>query len=274
MNKKEIITKKDLFYWLLISISISVIMASIEFHKDYNIVSHIGFAGTLISIILAVVAIIYSFFQNFTYSNINNQLINTSENIEKLINSLQFTSIDYAKKNEDLIINYDNYTKSLHTMIEDKFDLTKSEISAISNKLENFKSNQVTEKDQVTNIHTQFKKNEIESFLNNTSTIGVYLIYLVKQFHLNKIKFDRREVFKEVFEKSSEYALGFFVGIKTLGLLSSNYIDENYEEIKYMNEHAKELVGEKIDDMETKKDYIYRQKINDLIKKIKDESNI
>lgn len=264
MKNRELISKKDLFYWLIYCISISIILATNQLHQNLNIVNYIGFAGTLISIILAVVAIIYSFFQNFTYSNVNNQLVETSEKIEELINSLKDTSENYSKKNEELIINYDNYTNSLHQMIESKFDITKNEISAISDKLENIKTLPTAEKD--TTLHLNLKKQDVETFLKKTSVFGKYIIYAIKQLENSKIEFNRKEFFREIFAASADYAFGFYIATKTIGIFKANIIDENLEQITHLNEHAKELIGDFIDKIEAKEDYNHRQKINDYIK--------
>lgn len=266
MKNKELITKRDLIYWLIYCISVSIILATNQLHQNLNIVNYIGFAGTLISIILAVLAIIYSFFQNFTYSNVNNQLIETSEKIEDLINSLKDTSENYSKKNEELIINYDHYTKSLHQMIESKFDITKNEISAISDKLENIKTSSTTEKEKDNTQNLNLKKQDIETFIKKTSVYGRYLIYAVKQLEISKIEFNRKEFFREIFDSSADYAFGFYIATKTIGIFKANIIDENLEQITYLNEHAKELIGDFIDKIEAKEDYNQRQKINDFIK--------
>ncbi|QXE01743.1 hypothetical protein [Terribacillus sp. DMT04] len=66
MSKEKVknsrIEKKDMGYWIVILVLIMVGQFTFFYGDKNDIVSHIGFGGTIVSILLAVVAIIYSFY--------------------------------------------------------------------------------------------------------------------------------------------------------------------------------------------------------------------
>ncbi|XDD41653.1 hypothetical protein AB3N58_10050 [Leptospira sp. WS60.C2] len=269
MEKDDLITRKDLFYWLIFSIGLIIILISNEYNKDTNIVNYVGFAGTLISIILAVVAIIYSFFQNHTYSNINNQLNNTSENLVKLVGLLNSTSIDYHKKNEEIINNYDNFSKALHQMIGEKLEITQKELFEISSKLSEMKTQSPVGTEQQKKPTFKFEKHDLEQMLKYTSIIGKFLILGIKLLEKNKLKFKRTDFFDHVFGNSSTYAYGYYVALRSFGIFSVITDENDIDEITFVNEDIKELVNESIEKMEVKSEYNYRDLIYSFIKDLK-----
>lgn len=73
-NRIKIITKKDMAYWLAIILLFTIFWVSSYLYEDIDTVSYISFSGTIVSIFLGIVAIIYSFFQTFDNSSTKGEL--------------------------------------------------------------------------------------------------------------------------------------------------------------------------------------------------------
>lgn len=77
------IEKKDLLYWLLIICLGTISLFTFRYKNATEVISHWGFAGTIVSIILAVVAIGFTLFQTLS-SNLSSEKIAVSaDKIEK-----------------------------------------------------------------------------------------------------------------------------------------------------------------------------------------------
>lgn len=57
------ITKKDLGYWILILVLAIITILTWRLGDNPDVIGYLGFGGTIASILLAVVALIYSFFR-------------------------------------------------------------------------------------------------------------------------------------------------------------------------------------------------------------------
>ena len=82
------IEKKDLLYWLLLILLGSISLFTYQYKDATEVISHWGFAGTIVSIILAVIAIGFTLFQTLS-SNLSSEKIAVSaDKIEKVTNNL------------------------------------------------------------------------------------------------------------------------------------------------------------------------------------------
>lgn len=57
--------------------------------SNQDVVSHVGFAGTIVSIVLAVIAIIYSYYQTFAQRKDSSLLALQLENLQSVAANLQ-----------------------------------------------------------------------------------------------------------------------------------------------------------------------------------------
>lgn len=129
---------------IIILIQFIVQVGALIYSNDNNVLNYISFAGTIVSIILAIIAIVYSFvqtvFQQSSSSNISNQvdkLISVVDQINDSKNIIN-TSIDHLKRTSE----------KLDAAIENQSNINK-EVQTISKKFSDFgfwKSHQ-TEKD-------------------------------------------------------------------------------------------------------------------------------
>lgn len=86
---KNIVTKKDLVYTILFLSIIIILMFSSKNSSNPNLVAYIGFAGTITSILLGVIAIIYSFFQSYDNSLTKDSLSKQLKKLNLVANTLK-----------------------------------------------------------------------------------------------------------------------------------------------------------------------------------------
>jgi len=122
LKKKSLtswIEVKDLLYWLLMICLGSISLFTYQYRENSEVIDHWGFAGTIISIILAVVAIGFTLFQTLS-SNLSSEKIAVS-----------------ADKIEQATLNLDSKTLSESSrIINEAADLLKSKIYIIEEKLD------------------------------------------------------------------------------------------------------------------------------------------
>lgn len=81
--------KKDLSYICGLLFFLLIILAAMSFGDDFELVSYFGFAGTLIGIVLAIIALIYSFSQSITQGSANKKLEESAQRLEELSKTFQ-----------------------------------------------------------------------------------------------------------------------------------------------------------------------------------------
>ena len=108
-DSPEIITKKDYFYWIVFFTLFIIFFMSDSLSQDTVFSEYVSFAGTVTSIILGVVAIIYSYFQNFENMNSKesldktySKLHETSSELQKNISVISQLSHELAKSNSEI----------------------------------------------------------------------------------------------------------------------------------------------------------------------------
>lgn len=84
MEKRSIIERKDLVYWLIISVIFLIGSLTVNVQSNEQLIDRTNFASTIASIILAVIAIIYTFYQSIT-NTANEYKLNSS--IDKIDNA-------------------------------------------------------------------------------------------------------------------------------------------------------------------------------------------
>ncbi|MBX8942557.1 hypothetical protein [Lysinibacillus sp. K60] len=91
LKKKSLtswIEVKDLLYWLLIICLGSISLFTYQYRENSEVIDHWGFAGTIVSIILAVVAIGFTLFQTLSSNLSSEKIAESAEKIERATDSL------------------------------------------------------------------------------------------------------------------------------------------------------------------------------------------
>ncbi|WP_148629488.1 hypothetical protein [Bacillus sp. E214] len=121
---KDFPNKRDFFYIVGFLIIAIIFIISENFSDNKNIVDYVGFSGTIISILLAVIAIIYSFYQNSTYINSTQKLDITAEKIEEITRKLSEVAevsgnITYLK---DMVDKINSIVTNIETNLYEEID--------------------------------------------------------------------------------------------------------------------------------------------------------
>lgn len=190
---KERITKKDLGYWILILVGIIVTILTVKLADNATAVDYIGFAGTITSILLAVVALMYSFYQNNAYESTTQQLESSSKKIKKAVKEL-----DQVSELKEIVTEIRNESSSIAMSIKglhETVGTVESVIHTVNSNLEdtrqdlfknfNFKS----ENSNVNNGFTDIK--QLIANLNMTAFTVLYTCYVAhdRNIQINTMKF-------------------------------------------------------------------------------------
>ncbi|PFU83466.1 hypothetical protein COK91_07020 [Bacillus cereus] len=132
---KEKITTKDLSYWIIILIGVIVMILTIKLGDNATAVDYIGFAGTITSILLAVVALMYSFYQNNAYESSTQQLEESARKIKKAVKELEqvaeFKEVVNEMREESATI-----SKSINNL-QEVVSTIKTGVHEVNNNIEN-----------------------------------------------------------------------------------------------------------------------------------------
>jgi len=162
-EKKKTLTswieKKDILYWLLIMSLAAISIFTFQYSGDKDVISHWGFAGTIVSIILAVVAIGFTLFQTLSSDLSSSKITESAEIISKV--SAELNSSDLAMAGE--VIN-----KAAMDLINYKTFL-ESSISEVHNDLKTHqKENFDNIRDSITS--TMSLRSKVRNTIGNTDT--------------------------------------------------------------------------------------------------------
>lgn len=113
------ISKKDLLYWLLIVCLGTISLFTFRYKDATEVISHWGFAGTIVSIILAVIAIGFTLFQTLTSELSSEKITKSAEKIEDITNKLDTRSI---VKSSEIMKDAAEYLKENMASIEEKLN--------------------------------------------------------------------------------------------------------------------------------------------------------
>lgn len=236
MKEEHIYTKKDIkiinLKWIIfIIVLLIILLISTKVGNNADIVNYVGFAGTISSIILAIVAIIYSYYQSSLNTDSTNRLAEAVSKSEDSMMKLEeyeseldqignkFTSGIKEMESSTIKIN------SAINKIDDNFSLTHSKQNELINMLKSGNnSNDDDDDDEVKNImNIDFMKNILNK--NRSFKLIVKIIY---EKYVKKEVFNEREVAIEVankiFKSQSEVGTGIAAGttFAVLSLLESN----------------------------------------------------
>ncbi|QWG55064.1 hypothetical protein EXW50_06515 [Bacillus mycoides] len=240
---KERITKKDLGYWILILIGVIVTILTIKLADNATAVDYIGFAGTITSILLAVVALMYSFYQNNAYESTTQQLESSSQKIKKAVKELNQVS-----ELKEIVTEIQNESSSIAMSIKglhETVGTVESAIHSVSSNLEDTKQNLFKNfnlksgNNNVKNDFTNIK--QLVEGLNMSSFILLYICYAMHEknikvdldkfnrFYINKIFSDNKDL-----NGLTKVILGMLFMFSQFGFFGMDY--DSHIEITQFNE--------------------------------------
>ncbi|MFQ3945271.1 hypothetical protein [Leptospira interrogans] len=176
---KQIIQKKDLVYLIIFTSTLNILLFTKDFYQNPKIFEAMGFLSSVVSIILSILAIIYTFFQNFHSSSTIEQINNSSKNLTDISFKINETMNFVQKASENLNLELENKFSGVKKDID---DVTRKAISDSFKDIIKYNSEDmvVNSKDYKNIIsklmHFSEKFNvkntliEIEKFSNNAET--------------------------------------------------------------------------------------------------------
>lgn len=216
--------KKD--FWYSITILVLIISGLTAFYfggEGSNMVSHVGFAGTIVSILLAVIAIIYSFYQSSTYESATYKLDTSAQKIEVATNQLSNVSeveeIMGEFKSDVIIIK--RSIDDMKGMVHEGFSSFKDDFERMA--WEDRKSNPNRNDDDV---RVDLTEKYFQSVLQNTLSNNLFIILVVVRLsplNISVVLKDWINIYvktKSLALKNSEGALTFYVNVSTGALMA------------------------------------------------------
>lgn len=240
----------------LFSASVLLILAiaifSFYFCSDKNVLDFISLASALVSIILAVVTIVYSFVINGQTSGQMDKLISTSENLKSTAESVEEATGIYRQTADGLQFN----VRLLQDNIERILNRIEKKIDTMSGDETEYEAT-VALKEQ-----NKFKDKVIKDFNKNNSNAGAVLIYLCSKIKETGQPCDLKEIFSE---ENVMYYLGYVIALNGIGFTAAD-VDFSTRTIKSVDivedlvEGAKQRFELEVDNDFMKE---YKQKIDD-----------
>lgn len=160
-NLESKLQKKDLGYWILILALVIIMLLTTKLGDNSDVISYVGFGGTIASILLAIVALIYSFFQTAASGNTTAVLQDSAKRIEDV--SKKLDKVDDIKEITKQL------GSSLHELIEIKTNILETSASIEKG------INEVGQLRQAFSQEIESKSNVIEVSKGNDSNDSIIL---------------------------------------------------------------------------------------------------
>jgi len=207
----------------------------------------LSFALTVTSLFLSLLAIIYSFYSNSTFNDTISSLNKSSNKIQKNSKKLSSVSSDLEIKIEEFPL--------LFKALEDKVDMTNSYLTI---QYEQNNSDFNIESDQ------KYPEGFIDSYLNNSSIIGIFALYAIYLAYSSQKKFQLKELLDAVEMIGSEYSIGYLISASSMGFFSRKNYSDNWKITGFNEELGVKIKAEVIkraekDKVEEENDFLFEQ---------------
>ena len=233
-------------------VSIAIIIFSYSFYMEELVLDFMSLASALISIILAVITIIYSFVINGQTTGQIDKLISASENLQVVGESVEEATGLYKQTADGLRHNVSllqNNIARILNRIEQKID-------TMNGKEEEYEATVALKE------RNKFRNKIIEDFNKGNSNAGAILIYLCSKIKETGQPCDLKEIFSE---ENVMYYLGYVIALNGIGFTAAD-VDFSTRTIKSVDivedlvEGAKQRFELEVDNDFMKE---YKQKIDD-----------
>lgn len=191
------------FYIILILILVIILLATLRFSGNTELVSYISFASTISSLFLAIIAIIYSFVSNNSLNQTIGQFSNITDQITKNANTISEATNNLDKKIEQI----PEYIKTVEKNTNETLGIVKD--WAINNSQTNPDPN---EKDS----SSELNNSQIESYLIQSSFAGKILLYACSISNSKNKEFNLSNLAEVNME---DYLTGYLISSSALNLL-------------------------------------------------------
>jgi hypothetical protein len=174
-EKSKFPDKKDMWYWILILILFIIGSFTYYYGSNKNVISHIGFGGTIVSILLALIAIIYSFYQSSTYENAIHKLDSSAKKIEE-----STTKLSHVSEIEIMMREFKEEVSSLQENLNVVKDTVGKVDDGITLMKQTFGENISVNSPSNGNFEEIFTQEYLDNFVQTTSKISLLLLLEAK----------------------------------------------------------------------------------------------
>jgi|GEM_PF-1994743 len=245
--KNNGINKLHFLYIVGILIAIIICLLTFDFGNNQNLIAYLSFALTVTSLFLSLLAIIYAYYSNSSFSD-------TISTLNKSSNEIASNSKKLEKITKQLDLKFEKLPQLIKA-IEEKVDLTNA---FLADQYERNNTAPNAQPDE--NLPQTF----IDKFFIYSSTMGLYALYAAYLNHKNKKTFTLKEL-NEISELlSEEYTMGFLTSSSSFGVFSRADYSDTWNITGFNNEmgqRIKDVVYEraKAEKEENAKAYLYSQ---------------
>ncbi|KAA0965846.1 hypothetical protein FQ087_06150 [Sporosarcina sp. ANT_H38] len=157
---KEWVGKRDILYWLLMISLGSIGVITYEYRNSEEVISHWGFAGTVVSIILAVVAIGFTLFQTLSSNLSSEKIADSADKIESATLNLDTTTL----------VESGNIMRDAADFLKREMGVIRKELTIIRDETKQYGSNWEEHFKNVnqSDINTREELVTMDDFLNKT----------------------------------------------------------------------------------------------------------
>ncbi|KOS60585.1 hypothetical protein FJQ98_12060 [Lysinibacillus agricola] len=253
------IEKKDILYWLLIMCLGAISIFTYQYSGDKNVISHWGFAGTIVSIILAVLAIIYTYYQSATTVDSTKRLEKSAKKVEKVSTRVEVATKELENNNLNEIIS--DLEKRLSSLLLEMSHGIQEKLTANFEPLKVFMNLNKTVYSLDSGIDI-LNKEEWEKYLNNVimddlEPAGITLLYSYFLYE-NKLKYTDKDTKKwliftlrsegvsddelEMFWGTIRGQMRLFSSLNVFTYYRSEKNDDEDGVLTYYNENVKNII--------------------------------
>lgn len=194
-------------YYASILTLLGIVAFSNAFYENRNVLDFVSLASALISIILAVVTILYSFYSN-------SQSAGQIETLKKAANSVEEATLSYSESAESLQENIRKIIDAVNRVEKKTDQIIGMKYSSRSNTRENDNFEYLNSSSQNFNIETY-----IETYIKTVSPLGIMAMYAcIKSKDYNKTW--NLNLFTN--DSNQNYCCGFMISINGTGFISLN----------------------------------------------------
>lgn len=233
-------TKRDYWYIVIILIITLVYILSFQVVDIDNINSKLSFTGTIASIILSVIAIIYTLIVSIGNSKVQNELNKSSGAIKKITKNLNKSIVKLCRVSNNI----------------DKIDIVANELASMKEIVDRVSDTNFNIEDLLIKSMDINSSNGDYDILNNkigaitsdvfkNKLLFKYLVYLVYIYENDLLVIDSMLAFGEYINSDSSFyngvGLGIFILLKHTNILSMEKLEHNMKIKKFDENYVKEI---------------------------------
>ena len=240
--------KRDFFYIVSFLIILMIGVVSGRLSDNANVVDYVGFAGTIVSILLAVIAIIYSFYQSSTYENSTQKLDITANKIEQITNELSKVA-EISGNLKETVDKINNIVTNIEENLYEDINQKPQTNFSFSHETKSHETN--------SNNEFNYDKFYFENVASNLTVLASIVIVWIQKSHKNNVSFNIKDCTRYFIEDMMneghnqlrflgiENAInGLLIAYEHLFFFKLNKLNEDEFQVQDFNKHFTEVIEE------------------------------